>query len=49
MLGKPLFSDQYTENQSKLGYARVLVEMELNGAFPENIVLEDENGGQFIQ
>lgn len=48
-LGKSPFSYQFTIDKSKLGFAKVLIEMELNGKFPEEVILEDELGEQFFQ
>lgn len=49
ILGKPLFSDQCTKNRTRLAYARVIVEMEMGGEYPDQITLEDGNGVQFNQ
>ncbi|XP_050229137.1 uncharacterized protein LOC126678279 [Mercurialis annua] len=47
--GKPMFTDQCTNDMSRLSYARVLVEMEVLKEFPHEVILEDEFGEQFVQ
>lgn len=47
--GKPLYCDKCTLSKVKLGFARILVEMEATGEFPECIELADENGKGFMQ
>ncbi|XP_050238259.1 uncharacterized protein LOC126687745 [Mercurialis annua] len=47
--GTPLYSDQCTISKVKLNFARVLVEMEVAGPFPEVPDLQDENGNVFKQ
>ncbi|XP_050217364.1 uncharacterized protein LOC126668196 [Mercurialis annua] len=47
--GKPLYSDQCTINKTKLGFARVLVEMDAMGPFPETVEMVDEDGKVFRQ
>lgn len=37
VLGTPLKTDQYTKDKSMLRYARVLVEMPMNGPFPDHV------------
>ncbi|KAG6506034.1 hypothetical protein ZIOFF_031349 [Zingiber officinale] len=49
ILGKPLFCDLCTLRRNKLGWARILVDMRIAGAFPDSIILEDEFGAQFTQ
>lgn len=48
-LGKPLFSYSRTFENLKLGYARVLIEKEINGGFPNEIFLENEYSVQLYQ
>ncbi|XP_050207769.1 uncharacterized protein LOC126657166 [Mercurialis annua] len=47
--GNPLYSDQCTISKAKLNFARVLVEMEVAGLFPESMELQDEFGNVFNQ
>ncbi|XP_050233351.1 uncharacterized protein LOC126681838 [Mercurialis annua] len=47
--GTPLYSDQCTLSKVKLNFARVLVEMEVAGPFPEVVELQDECGNVFKQ
>lgn len=47
--GIPLYIDQCTLNRSRLSYARLLVDMEVNGHFRENVILEDEKGHEFLK
>ncbi|XP_050217476.1 uncharacterized protein LOC126668314 [Mercurialis annua] len=49
MCGRPMYTDQCTSDLTRLSYARVLVEMEIFGEFPAEIILEDERGVQFNQ
>lgn len=42
--GKPLYCDKCTLSKVKLGYARILVEMDYASDFPEIIEMMDENG-----
>ena len=42
MLGIPLKTDKYTKEKSKLKYARLLVEMPLEGYFPDYIEFANE-------
>lgn len=47
--GRPLYCDKCTLSKLKLGYARILVEMDSIGEFPEVIKLQDEKGFVFHQ
>ncbi|XP_050222191.1 uncharacterized protein LOC126672286 [Mercurialis annua] len=47
--GAPLYCDQCTLSKTKLDFARILVEMEANGEFPNRVILQDERGAQFSQ
>ncbi|XP_050213937.1 uncharacterized protein LOC126665243 [Mercurialis annua] len=49
ILGRPLFADKCTRDRSRLAYARVLIEMKLNGVFPDIVVIEDGEGMQHTQ
>ncbi|KAJ8432624.1 hypothetical protein Cgig2_033497 [Carnegiea gigantea] len=42
-LGIPLKTDKYTQEKSKIRYARVLVDMQLDGHFPEFIEFFNEH------
>jgi len=42
--GKPIQSDQCTRERTKLGFARVLIEMDLNLQFPDVIQIYDDQG-----
>ena len=44
MLGYPLKTDKYTKEKSMLRYARLLVEMPLEGQFLEYIEFANEKG-----
>jgi len=44
MLGIPLKTDRYTKEKMMLRYARMLVEMSLEGQFPECIEFANEKG-----
>ncbi|KAJ8419834.1 hypothetical protein Cgig2_030511 [Carnegiea gigantea] len=43
MLGIPLKTDKFTKEKSMLKYARLLVEMPLDGSFPDYIEFANEN------
>ena len=49
LLGTPLYADQFTVRKERLGYARILVEMEISGEFPESVTLIDEEGLEYTQ
>ncbi|XP_074265765.1 uncharacterized protein LOC141588209 [Silene latifolia] len=44
LLGKFLKRDGATEDKTRLGYARLLVEVEIGQAFPEKLTFQDEKG-----
>ncbi|KAJ8421919.1 hypothetical protein Cgig2_025305 [Carnegiea gigantea] len=48
MLGFPLKTDKYTKQKSTLRYARLLVEMSLDGQFPDYIEFANEKGAKVI-
>jgi hypothetical protein len=43
-VGKPLYADKVTEEQRRLGFARVLVEIDVNSDCPKEIVICRKNG-----
>ncbi|KAJ8420651.1 LOW QUALITY PROTEIN: hypothetical protein Cgig2_014183 [Carnegiea gigantea] len=43
-LGSPLAADKVTKEQTMLRYARILVDIKLNGAFLESVMFMDEEG-----
>jgi hypothetical protein len=43
-VGKPLYADKVTEEQKRLGFARVLVEIDINSQCPKEIVICRGNG-----
>lgn len=47
--GKPLYCDKCTISKMKLGFARILVEMDSSRDFPEMVELVDEQGMVFQQ
>lgn len=47
--GKPIHYDKCTLSKMKLGFTRILVEMDSFGQFPDTIELQDENGVVFNQ
>lgn len=49
ILGTPLFTDQCTLRRERLKFARVLVEMDIHGDYPDSVVLEDDEGSQITQ
>ncbi|KAL9233025.1 hypothetical protein vseg_008068 [Gypsophila vaccaria] len=44
LIGKYIKSDSSTEQRTKLGYARVMVEVTVDGRFPDIVAFNDENG-----
>lgn len=44
---RPLYCDKCTLTRLRLGYARILVDMEIEGDFLDSISLQDENGQVF--
>ncbi|KAL9227831.1 hypothetical protein vseg_003477 [Gypsophila vaccaria] len=44
LIGNYIKSDSATEQQTKLGYARVMVEVVVDKNFPEMVTFKDENG-----
>ncbi len=47
-VGKPLFADANTESNSKLGFARVFVEVDIDAKFPTEIEVDMGNGKAFV-
>lgn len=47
--GRPMYCDKCTLSKVKLGFARILVEMDSSGDFPDLIDLIDEQGNVFRQ
>jgi hypothetical protein len=43
-VGKPLYADSITEDQERLGFARVLVEVHTDSTFPREILLKGADG-----
>lgn len=43
-VGKPLYADKVTEDQKRLGFARVLVEIDMNSDCPKEIEIQMSNG-----
>ncbi|PHU26264.1 hypothetical protein BC332_04596 [Capsicum chinense] len=49
LLGEPLYADECTKNQTRISYARVLVDMNINQELPKEIEIVDPYGRKFIQ
>ena len=49
LLGTPLYADHFTVRKERLGYAQILVEMEISREFPGSVTLVDEEGLQYSQ
>lgn len=49
VLGKPLFADECTTNQSRISFARILIEVNVSKPLPNEIELMDPTGNRFIQ
>ncbi|XP_070021437.1 uncharacterized protein [Nicotiana sylvestris] len=48
-IGKPLFADQCTANQTRVSYARILIEVNVTKEIPSEITMEDPFGRHFQQ
>lgn len=49
LVGKPLKVAMATQGRDRLNYARVMIEVSMNGAFPEQIQFENEYGKLITQ
>jgi len=47
-IGVPLFSDEYTTKQTRISYARMLIEVNVTKAIPQQITIMDPNRGTFM-
>lgn len=43
-MGRPLYADSVTEKHQRLGFPRILVEVDINVEFPKNIEVDTGNG-----
>uniref|UniRef100_M1B956 Endonuclease/exonuclease/phosphatase n=1 Tax=Solanum tuberosum TaxID=4113 RepID=M1B956_SOLTU len=48
-IGVPLFVDECTTKQTRISYARILIEVNVTKAIPQQITVMDPNGGTFMQ
>ena len=48
-IGVPLFADECTTKQTRISYARMLVEVNVTKAIPQKIAVVDPNGKTFLQ
>ena len=48
-IGVPLFADECTTKQTRISYARMLVEVNVTKAIPQKIKVVDPNGKTFMQ
>ncbi|XP_074318667.1 uncharacterized protein LOC141655486 [Silene latifolia] len=48
-LGKPLYADPVTTHKERLGFARILVELDVFKPIPEELLLHSPFGGSFLQ
>ncbi|XP_069154420.1 uncharacterized protein [Solanum lycopersicum] len=48
-IGVPLFADECTTKQTRISYARMLVEVNVTKAIPQKITVVDPNGKTFMQ
>lgn len=49
LLGVPMFSDEYTTNQDRVSFARVLVEVDITSSLPDHVWIEDSYRKVFKQ
>ena len=45
----PLFADEYTTKQTRISYARMLIEVNVTKAIPQQITIVNPNGRTFLQ
>lgn len=48
-VGLPITMDKLTKNRARLGYTRILVEVNIKGVLPSTIPITDPNGNVFEQ
>ena len=48
-IGVPLFADECTTKQTRISYARMLIEVNVTKPVPEKIAVKDPNGRTFMQ
>ena len=48
-IGVPIFADECTTKQTRISYARMLVELNVTKPVPEKITVMDPNGRTFMQ
>ncbi|KAH9614827.1 hypothetical protein KSS87_007638 [Heliosperma pusillum] len=48
-IGKPIYADECTWLQSKIAYARVLIDTDVAKPLPEAVMVEDPSGKTFVQ
>ncbi|XP_058784810.1 uncharacterized protein LOC131659670 [Vicia villosa] len=49
VVGKPLFTDECTDNKSRISYARILVEIDITKKQKESVTIKDCEGKKFNQ
>ncbi|XP_021731006.1 uncharacterized protein LOC110697913 [Chenopodium quinoa] len=49
LIGKPIKTDKITALKKRIAYARIMIEVAVNGEFPEFIEFFDENGNRIKQ
>lgn len=49
VLGKPLYTDRYTKSRERLSYTRICIEVDASEPLQDSIIIEKEDGGEFIQ
>ena len=47
-IGVPLFADECTTKQTRISYARMLIEVDVTKAIPQQITVADPNGRKFV-
>ncbi|TMX05238.1 hypothetical protein EJD97_000234, partial [Solanum chilense] len=48
-IGVPLFADECTTKQTRISYARMMIEVDVTKAIPQQITVADTNGRTFVQ
>ena len=48
-IGVPLFADECTTKQTRISYARMLIEVDVTKAIPQQITVADPSGRTFVQ
>lgn len=48
-VGKPIYADKRTTNQTRISFARMLIEVNITNPLPNEIIIKEPNGKQIKQ